>query len=176
MKQPRLASSRAGRPTSFVVAADRCLAGFPDPLEIACVRTANTYGVVNAIAEAVRQDGVVHVSVAAVSFGAREVLVGGHPVAQFGGDRLEVARASKLLGAEAFGHLACELRDVTLLGCLDEDSLHAERLQLGRDGSAAFGIPLNLRHGLTLGGWDTQAFGRAMAAACTSVREGVLAD
>jgi hypothetical protein len=31
-------------------------------------------------------------------------------------DRLEVARASKLLGAEAFRHLACELRDATLLG------------------------------------------------------------
>jgi hypothetical protein len=53
-----------------------------------------------------------------LSLGAREVLVGGHPVAQFVADRLEVARASKLLGAEAFGHLACELRDVTLLGCL----------------------------------------------------------
>src|SRR5204862_3161932 len=97
-----------------------------------------TYGVVDAIAEAVRHDGVVHGYEAALSLGEREVLVGGHPVAQFGGDRLEVARASKLLGAEAFGHLACELRDVTLLGCLDEDSLHAERLQLGRSGSAAF--------------------------------------
>jgi hypothetical protein len=78
------------------------------------------------------------------------MLVGGHPVTQFVGDRLEVARASKLLGAEAFGHLACELRDVTLLGCLDEDSLHAERLQLGRSRSAAFRIPLNPRHVPTL--------------------------
>ena len=43
---------------------------------------------------------------------------------------VEVARPSKLLGAEAFGHLACELGDVTLLGCLDQDPLHAERLQL----------------------------------------------
>src|SRR5919201_1581948 len=81
-----------------------------------------------------------------LSLGAREVLVGGHPVAQFVGDRLEVARASKLLGAEAFGHLACELRDVALLGRLDEDSLDAERLQLGCSGSAAFRIPLNPRH------------------------------
>ena len=85
----------------------------------------------------------------------REVLEGGHPVAPpvapFVGDLLEVARASKLLGAEAFGHLACELRDVTLLGCLDEDSLHAERLQLGRSRSAAFRIPLNPRHVRTLG-------------------------
>src|SRR5438034_2038923 len=64
--------------------------------------------------------------------------------------RLEVARASKLLGAEAFGHLACELRDVTLLGCLDEDSLHAERLQLGRSRLAAFRIPLDPRHVATL--------------------------
>jgi hypothetical protein len=78
------------------------------------------------------------------------MLVGGHPVTQFGGDRIEVARASKLLGTEAFGHLACELRDVTLLGCLDEDSLHAERLQLGRSRSAAFRIPLNPRHVPTL--------------------------
>src|SRR3954471_12033106 len=89
---------------SFVVAAGRFLAGFPDPLEIPCVRTANTYGVVDAIAEAVRQDGVVHLSVAPLFLGAREVLVGRHPVAQVVGDRLEVARASKLLGAEAFGH------------------------------------------------------------------------
>jgi hypothetical protein len=99
---------------SFVVAADRFLAGFPDPLEIPRVRTANTDGVVDAIAEAVRQE------------------------------------ASKLLGAEAFGHPACELRDVTLLGCLDEDSLHAERLQLGCSGSAAVRIPLNPRHIPTL--------------------------
>jgi hypothetical protein len=98
----------------------------------------------------VRQDGVVHGNEAALSLGEREMLVGGHPVTQFGGDRIEVARASKLLGTEAFGHLACELRDVTLLGCLDEDSLHAERLQLGRSRSAAFRIPLNPRHVPTL--------------------------
>jgi hypothetical protein len=82
--------------------------------------------VIEAIAEAVRQDGVVHGRLAALYLGDREVLEGGHPVAPpvapFVGDRLEVARASKLLRAEAFGHLACELRDVTLLGCLDEDS------------------------------------------------------
>jgi hypothetical protein len=78
------------------------------------------------------------------------MLVGRHPVAQLGGDRLKVARASKLLGAEAFGHLACELRDVTLLGCVDEDSLHAERLQLGCTCSAAFRIPVNPRHVPTL--------------------------
>jgi hypothetical protein len=50
-----------------LLAAGRFLAGFPDPLEIPRVRTANTYGVVDAIAEAVRQDGVVYVSVAALS-------------------------------------------------------------------------------------------------------------
>ena len=143
----RAACARAGpRPT----AADRLLAGFPDPLEIARVRTANTYGVVDAIAEAVRQDGVVHLSVAAVALGERVVLVGGHPVAQFGGYRIEVARASKLLGAEAFGHLACDLRDVTPLGRLDEDSLHAERLGLRCSGLAALGIPRNPRHVATL--------------------------
>jgi hypothetical protein len=65
------------------------------------VRTANLDGVVDASAEAVRI-----------------------------GDWLEVARASKLLGAEALRHLAFELRDVTLLGCLDEDSLYAEALKL----------------------------------------------
>src|SRR5438552_1548010 len=86
------------------------------------------------------------VGLAALFLGDWEVLEGGHPVAPpvapFVGDRLEVARASKLLRAEAFGHLACELRDVTLLGCLDENSLHAERLQLGRSRLAAFRIPL----------------------------------
>src|SRR5439155_10246741 len=91
---------------------------------------------------------------AALFLGDWEVLEGGHPVAlpvaPFVGDRLEVARASKLLRAEAFGHLACELRDVTLLGCLDENSLHAERLQLGRSRLAAFRIPLDPRHVATL--------------------------
>src|SRR5215218_10115329 len=135
---------------SFLVAADRVLTGLPNPLEIARVRTADSYRVVDAITEAVRQDGVVHSFLAALSPGEREVLVGRHPIAQLGGDRLEVARASKLLGAEAFGHLACELRDVTLLGCLDEDSLHAERLQLRGSRSAAFRIPLNPRHASTL--------------------------
>jgi hypothetical protein len=89
-------------------------------------------------------------STAALSLGEREVLVGRHPIAQLSGDRLEVARASKLLGAEAFGHLACELRDVTLLGCPDEDSLRAEPPQLGCNRSAAFRIPLNPRHVPTL--------------------------
>ena len=134
---------------SFIVAADRFLASFPDPLEIPCVRTAFAYGVVDAITEAVRQDGVVHGSVAALFVGEREVLVSGDPVAHRR-NRLEVARASKLLGAEAFGHLACELRDVTLLGRLDEDSLRAEPLQLGCSRSATFRIPLNPRHAPTL--------------------------
>src|SRR4051794_24360741 len=132
------------------MAANRVLTGFTNPLEIPRVRTADTYRVVDAITEAVRQDGVVHGYLAALSLGAREVLVGRHPVAQLGGDRLEVARASKLLGAEALVHLACELRDVTLLGCLDEDFFRAERLQLGCYRSAAFRIPVNPRHVPTL--------------------------
>ena len=47
-------------PDLDIVVADRCLAGFPDPLEIPRVRTVIAYGVVEAIAEAVRQDCVVH--------------------------------------------------------------------------------------------------------------------
>src|SRR4051794_26746753 len=142
---------RCGRDLrSFVVAADRVLTGLPNPLEIARVRTAVTYRVVDAITEAVRQQDVVHGFLAALSIGERVVLDGRHPVAQLGGHRLEVARASELLGAEASGHLACELRDVTLLGCLDEDSLRAESLQLGCSRSAAFRIPLNPRHVPTL--------------------------
>jgi hypothetical protein len=54
------ASKSGGDLRSFIVAADRLLAGFPDPLEIARVLTAKADGVVDAIAEAVRQDGVVH--------------------------------------------------------------------------------------------------------------------
>jgi len=49
----------------------------------------------------VREDGVVHLSVTAVLLREREMLVGGTPVAVFVGDRLEVPRASELLGAEA---------------------------------------------------------------------------
>src|SRR6266540_3724686 len=134
----------------FIVAADCFLTGFPDPLKLARVPTANADGVVDAIAEAVREDGVVHLSVTAVFLGEREMLVGGTPVAVFVGDRLEIPRASKLLGAEAFGHLAYELRDVTLLSCLDEDSLIAERPQPGCDSSTAFRIQLNPRHVATL--------------------------
>src|SRR5437870_5543881 len=98
------------------------------------------------------QDGVVHISVPAVSLGAREVLVGGHPVAQLLGDRVEVARAAKLLGAEASRHPACELCDVTLLGCLDQDSLYAACLQFGCDGSTAFRIALTHGHVATVPG------------------------
>src|SRR4051812_19343653 len=56
---PRFALRRV---RSFVVAADRVLTGLPNPLEIARVRTAVTYRVVDAITEAVRQADVVHVS------------------------------------------------------------------------------------------------------------------
>jgi hypothetical protein len=61
---------------AFAVSAGRFVAGFPASLEIASVRTADSHGVVDAIAEAVRQDGVVHVSAAAFSLGDREVLRG----------------------------------------------------------------------------------------------------
>ena len=127
---------------------ERLLAGSPDPLEIPPVRTTNGDGVVEAIAEAVREDGVVHRSAAAVPLRDREVLVGRHPVTQLRGDRLEVGRSAELFGAEAAGHLACELRDVTLLRCPDQDSLHTELLQLGCHGPAAPGIKLELRHDL----------------------------
>src|SRR4051794_37183256 len=98
-----------------------------------------------------RQDGVFHGRLAAVFLVDREVLEGGYPVAPpvapVGGDLREVRRAPELLRAEAFGHLACELRDVTLLSCPDELSLlHAQPLQLGCNGSAAFRIPLDPRH------------------------------
>src|SRR3954454_3898428 len=95
--------------------------------------------------------GVFHCRLAAVFLVDREVLEGGYPVAPpvapVGGDLCEVRRAPELLRAEAFGHLACELRDVTLLSCPDELSLlHAQPLQLGCNGSAAFRIPLDPRH------------------------------
>jgi len=151
MLERRFWSSSKAQLRSLALTADRFLAGFLDPREILRVRTAILYGEGDAIAEAVCQDGVVDDSVPALSLGAREVLVGGHPVTQLGSDLFEIARASKLLGAETFGHPACEFRDVTLLSCLDEDSLHAELLQFGRNGSAAFRIPLNPRHAPTLG-------------------------
>ena len=79
---------------------------------------------------------------AALSLGDRKVLVGRHAVAQAGRDRHEVARPSELLRAEAFGHLAHELRDVSLLGCPDESSLGPERPQLGCRRSAALRVRL----------------------------------
>jgi hypothetical protein len=91
------ASTSGGDLRWFILATDRLLAGFPDPLEIARVPTANADGVVDAIAQAVRQDGVVHLSVTAVLLGEREVLDGGTPVAHSPGDRLEVPGASELL-------------------------------------------------------------------------------
>jgi hypothetical protein len=140
---------------SFAFATDGFLASFLDLREIFRVRAVNLYGVSDAVAEAVRQEGVVDDSVPALSCGAREVLVGGHPgfvrVTQVVSELFEMTPASKLLGAAAFGHLAREFREVTLLSCLDEDSLHAELLQFGRNGSAAFWIPLDARHVATLG-------------------------
>jgi len=113
--------------------------------------------VIDAIAQAVRQDGVFHGRLAAIFLVDRVVLEGGRPVAPpvapVVGDLREVRRAPELLGAEASGHPACELRDVTLLSCPDELSLlHAERLQLGCNGSAAFRITLDPRHVPTLCG------------------------
>ena len=71
----------AARAPATTYSGGSLLAGFSDPLEIARVRTApNTYGVVDAIAEAVREDGVIHEPVAAVSLGEWEVLVCWHPV------------------------------------------------------------------------------------------------
>src|SRR6476469_8577290 len=112
---------------------------------------------VDAIAKAMRQDGVVHGRLAAIFLVDREVLEGGHPVAPpvapVVGHLREVRRAPELLRAEAFRHLACELRDVTLLSGPDELTLlHAERLQLGCNDSAAFRIPLDPRHVPTLCG------------------------
>src|SRR4051794_21480563 len=106
--------------------ADRTLARLFYPLEVALVRTVSTDRVIDAITETVRQDGVVHGDLATVSLGHRKVFVGRHPVARVWGDRLEMGRSAKLLRAEAFGHLACELGDVTLLGSLNQDSLYAE--------------------------------------------------
>ena len=50
-----------------------------------------------------------HGRLAALFLGDWEVLEGGHPVAPFMGDRLEVARASKLLGQKHSGilHASC---------------------------------------------------------------------
>src|SRR3954470_14920797 len=126
-----------------------------------------------------RQDGVFHGRLAAVFLVDREMLERGYPVAPpvapVGGDLREVRRAPDLLRAEAFGHLACELRDVTLLSCPDELALlHAERLQLGCNGSAAFKIPLDSRHVPTLcgltprGRWSRQPARAPLA--CASVR------
>src|SRR3954451_7412871 len=65
-------SASPGDLRSFALAADGFLAGFLDPREIFRVRTVNLYGVADAVAEAVRQDGVVDDSVPALSLGARE--------------------------------------------------------------------------------------------------------
>src|SRR3954452_2682723 len=59
---------------SLPVAANRVLTGLPNPLEIAGVWTAVSYRVVHAMTEAVRQDGVFHGFLAALSLGDREVL------------------------------------------------------------------------------------------------------
>ena len=73
----RLNSNPQAAYGSSFVAADCLLAGFTDPLKIACVPTPNADGVVDAIAEPVREDGVVHLSVTAVFLRDGEMLVGG---------------------------------------------------------------------------------------------------
>src|SRR3954451_10441916 len=57
----------------------------------------------------------------------------------------EVLRGRFRADREAVGAWAGQLRDVTLLGCLDEGSLHAERRQPGCDGPTAFRVQLNTR-------------------------------
>ena len=104
-------------------------------------------------------------------FGDREVLVSRHPVAQLRGNRLEVARATELLGAEAFGHLAYELRDISLLGCPDEDSRRAERLQLGRRRTTAFRVPFDPRHAPTLRPLDLKLSERVLPGRSTAAKD-----
>src|SRR5437763_6296029 len=54
------------------------------------------------------------------------MLVGRHPVRQFVSDRFEVTSTAQLFGAEALGHPARHLRDVTKLCSFDEDALDAQ--------------------------------------------------
>src|SRR4051794_4773643 len=59
-------------PDLGIVASDRVLTGLADPREIARVGATDFYRVVDAIAEAVREDGVVHGRLAAISLRQRE--------------------------------------------------------------------------------------------------------
>jgi hypothetical protein len=54
------------------------------------------------------------------------MLVGRHPVGQFGGDRFEIARTAQLFGTKALGHPARNLCDVTELCRFDEDAFDAQ--------------------------------------------------
>jgi len=61
------------------------------------------------------------------------MLVGRHPVGPWDSDRFEVTSTAQLFGAEALGHLARHLRDVTKLRSFDEDALDAQGSEfLGR--------------------------------------------
>jgi hypothetical protein len=93
---------------------------------------------------------------AALSLGDRKVLVGRHAVAQAGRDRHEVARASELLRAEAFGHLAHELRDVSLLGCLMRILLAPSALNLAAAARPRSGSGSSLTTSQRYWLWDPQ--------------------
>lgn len=89
--------------------------------------------------------------VPALSLRPRIVLVRRHPVRQFGSDGLEVTRAAKLLRAQAFGHFARKLRDVTLLGGGKEDTRDAKCPQLRSRGAATLWIEVFAGHRPMLG-------------------------
>src|SRR4051794_40180053 len=69
------------------------------------------------------------------------MLVGRHPVGRWEGDSFEVGSTTQLFRAEALGHLARDLRDVTLLRSLDEDAIDAQASEFPGRFRTSSGIP-----------------------------------
>ena len=80
------------------------------------MRAVDASGVVDPVAEAVRQQGIVDCAMPALGLRTGEVLVRGHPVGECGIHRFEVTSTSTLLRAEAFRHLTSNLGNVAGLG------------------------------------------------------------
>lgn len=109
-----------------VLAPSGRLSNSSDSFEILLDGQPMAYEVVELVAEAVSKDRVIDGPAAPVLLRDRVMLEGRLPVVPLVSARCEVTRTAQLLGAEALGHPALHLCDVTKLRSSDEDAPDAQ--------------------------------------------------
>jgi hypothetical protein len=116
---------RVGRVRGVLAPRGR-LASFSDSRKISLDGQPLAYEVIKLVAETVSKYRVVDGLQATFLLRDWVMLEGRLPVVPLIGARCEVTRTAQLLGAEALGHPARHLRDVTKLCCLDERAFDAQ--------------------------------------------------